>query len=88
MSNLSVRIHLDRQYISNIMYRNADMTLWALKTLVQLLDEVDWGAASATENPKWGLVESVNHKILLHLDKKPEDVEKKGALCDWWCAEA
>lgn len=77
MSNLSVRIHLDRQYISNIMYRNADMTLWALKTLVQLLDEVDWGAASATENPKWGLVESVNHKNLLHLDKKPEDVEKR-----------
>lgn len=77
MSNLSVRIHLDRQYISNIMYRNADMTLWALKTLVQLLDEVEWGAASATENPKWGLVESVNHKILLHLDKKPEDVEKR-----------
>lgn len=77
MSSLSVRIHLDRQYISNIMYRNADMTLWALKTLVQLLDEVDWGAASATENPKWGLVESVNHKILLHLDKKPEDVEKR-----------
>lgn len=53
------------------------MTLWALKTLVQLLDEVDWGAASATENPKWGLVESVNHKNLLHLDKKPEDVEKR-----------
>lgn len=77
MSSLSVRIHLDRQYISNIMYRNADMTLWALKTLVQLLDEVDWGAASATENPKWGLVESVNHKNLLHLDKKPEDVEKR-----------
>lgn len=63
MSNLSVRIHLDRQYISNIMYRNADMTLWALKTLVQLLDEVEWGTASATENPKWGLVESVNQQL-------------------------
>ena len=79
MSNLSVRIILDGEYISNIMYRNADMTLWALKTLVQLLDEVEWGAASATENPKWGLAESVNHKIILHLDKKPEDVEE-GAL--------
>lgn len=79
MSSLSVRINLDGEYISNIMYRNADMTLWALKTLVQLLDEVEWGAASATENPKWGLAESVNHKILLHLDKKPEDVEE-GAL--------
>lgn len=77
MSSLSVRIHLDEEYISNIMYRNADMTLWALKTLVQLLDEVDWDAASAIENPKWGLGESVNHKILLHLDKKPEDVETK-----------
>lgn len=77
MSSLSVRIHLDEEYISNIMYRNADMTLWALKTLVQLLDEVDWGAASAIENPKWGLGESVNHKILLHLDKKPEDVETR-----------
>lgn len=77
MSSLSVRIHLDEEYISNIMYRNADMTLWALKMLVQLLDEVDWGAASAIENPKWGLGESVNHKILLHLDKKPEDVETK-----------
>ena len=77
MSSLSVRINLDGEYISNIMYRNADMTLWALKTLVQLLDEVDWGAASAIENPKWGLAESVNHKILLHLDKKPEDVETR-----------
>ena len=77
MSSLSVRIHLDEEYISNIMYRNADMTLWALKTLVQLLDEVDWDAASAIENPKWGLAESVNHKILLHLDKKPEDVETR-----------
>ena len=77
MSSLSVRIHLDGEYISNIMYRNADMTLWALKTLVQLLDEVDWGAVSAIENPKWGLGESVNHKILLHLDKKPEDVETR-----------
>lgn len=77
MSSLSVRINLDGEYISNIMYRNADMTLWALKTLVQLLDEVDWGAASAIENPKWGLTESVNHKILLHLDKKPEDVETR-----------
>ena len=77
MSSLSVRIHLDEEYISNIMYRNADMTLWALKMLVQLLDEVDWGAASAIENPKWGLGESVNHKILLYLDKKPEDVETK-----------
>lgn len=27
MSNLSVRIHLDGEYISNIMYRNADMTV-------------------------------------------------------------
>lgn len=77
MSSLSVRINLDGEYISNIMYRNADMTLWALKTLVQLLDEVDWGTASAIENPKWGLAESVNHKILLHLDKKPEDVETR-----------
>lgn len=79
MSNLSVRIHLDGEYISNIMYRNADMTLWALQKVVELLDKVDWGAASATENPKWSLVESVNHKILLHLDKKPENVEE-GAM--------
>lgn len=79
MSNLSVRIHLDGQYISNIMYRNADMTLYALKELVELLGEVEWGAASAIENPNWGLAESVNHKILLHLDKKPEDTEE-GAL--------
>lgn len=79
MSNLSVKIHLDGQYISNIMYHNADMTLYALKELVELLSEVEWDAASATENPKWGLTESVNHKILLHLDKKPEDVEE-GAL--------
>lgn len=79
MSSLSVRIHLDGEYISNIMYRNADMTLYALMELVELLDEVDWDAASATENPKWGLAESVNHKILLHLDKKPEDVEE-GAM--------
>lgn len=76
MSSLSVRIHLDGEYISNIMYRNADMTLYALMELVELLDEVDWGAVSAAENPKWGLVESVNHKILLHLDKKPEDTEE------------
>lgn len=76
MSSLSVRIHLDGEYISNIMYRNADMTLYALMELVELLDEVDWGAVSATENPKWGLGESVNHKILLHLDKKPEDTEE------------
>lgn len=76
MSNLSVRIHLDRQYISNIMYHNADMTLYALKELVELLDEVDWGAVSATENPNCGLAESVNHKIILHLDKKPEDTEE------------
>lgn len=27
MSSLSVRIHLDGEYISNIMYRNADMTV-------------------------------------------------------------
>lgn len=74
MSNLSVRIHLDEQYISNIMYHNADMTLYALKELVELLDEVAWGAVSATENPKWGLAESVNHKIILHLDKKPEGI--------------
>ena len=74
MSNLSVRIHLDGQYISNIMYHNADMTLYALKELVELLDEVEWGAASATENPNWGLAESVNHKIILHLDKKPEGI--------------
>lgn len=79
MSNLSVRIHLDGQYISNIMYRNADMTLYALKELVELLGEVEWGAASATENPNWGLAESVNHKIILHLDKKPEGTEE-GAL--------
>lgn len=79
MSSLSVIIHLDGEYISNIMYRNADMTLYALMELVELLDEVDWDAASATENPKWGLAESVNHKILLHLDKKPEDVEE-GAM--------
>lgn len=79
MSNLSVRIHLDGEYISNIMYDNADMTLYALMELVELLDEVEWGAASATENPKWGLTESVNHKILLHLDKKPEDTEE-GAM--------
>ena len=76
MSSLSVRIQLDGEYISNIMYRNADMTLYALMELVELLDEVEWGAASATENPKWGLAESVNHKILLHLDKKPEDTEE------------
>ena len=76
MSNLSVRIHLDGQYISNIMYHNADMTLYALQELVELLDEVEWGAASATENPNWGLAESVNHKIILHLDKKPEDTEE------------
>lgn len=76
MSNLSVRIHLDGQYISNIMYRNADMTLYALQELVELLGEVEWGAASATENPNWGLAESVNHKIILHLDKKPEDTEE------------
>ena len=55
MSSLSVRIQLDGEYISNIMYRNADMTLYALMELVELLDEVDWDAASATENPKWGL---------------------------------
>lgn len=79
MSNLSVRIHLDGEYISNIMYRNADMTLYALMELVELLDEVDWGAVSATENPRWGLVESLNHKLILHLDKKPENVEE-GAL--------
>jgi hypothetical protein len=41
MSSLSVRIHLDGEYISNIMYRNADMTLYALMELVELLDEVD-----------------------------------------------
>ena len=76
MSNLSVRIHLDEQYISNIMYHNADMTLYALQELVELLGEVEWGAASATENPNWGLAESVNHKIILHLDKKPEDTEE------------
>lgn len=76
MSSLSVRIQLDGEYISNIMYDNADMTLYALMELVELLDEVEWGAASATENPKWGLVESVNHKILLHLDKKPEGTEE------------
>lgn len=76
MSSLSVRIQLDGEYISNIMYRNADMTLYALMELVELLDEVDWDAASATENPKWGLAESVNHKILLHLDKKPEGTEE------------
>ncbi len=79
MSSLSVRIYLDGEYISNIMYRNADMTLYALKELVELLSEVEWDAVSATENPKWGLTESVNHKILLHLDKKPEDTEE-GAL--------
>lgn len=79
MSSLSVRIQLDGEYISNIMYRNADMTLYALMELVELLDEVDWDAASATENPKWGLTESVNHKILLHLDKKPEGTEE-GAM--------
>jgi hypothetical protein len=79
MSSLSVRIQLDGEYISNIMYRNADMTLYALMELVELLDEVDWDAASATENPKWGLAESVNHKILLHLDKKPEGTEE-GAM--------
>lgn len=79
MSNLSVRIHLDGEYISNIMYHNADMTLYALKELVELLSEVEWDAVSATENPKWGLAESVNHKIILHLDKKPEDTEE-GAL--------
>lgn len=79
MSNLSVRIHLDGEYISNIMYRNADMTLYALKELVELLDEVEWGAVSAAENPKWGLAESVNHKILLHLDKKPEGTEEGAA---------
>lgn len=79
MSNLSVRIHLDGEYISNIMYHNADMTLYALKELVELLSEVEWDAVSATENPKWGLAESVNHKILLHLDKNSEDVEE-GAL--------
>lgn len=77
MSSLSVRIHLDGEYISNIMYRNADMTLYALQELVELLDEVDWGAASTTENPKWGLAESVNHKILLNLDKKPEDADAR-----------
>lgn len=76
MSNLSVRIHLDGEYISNIMYHNADMTLYALQELVELLGEVEWGAASATENPNWGLAESVNHKIILHLDKKPEDTEE------------
>ena len=47
-----------------------------MKELVELLGEVEWDAASATENPKWGLAESVNHKILLHLDKKPEDTEE------------
>ena len=52
------------------------MTLYALQELVELLGEVEWGAASATENPKWGLAESVNHKILLHLDKKPEGTEE------------
>ena len=63
MSNLSVRIHLDGQYISNIMYRNADMTLYALQELVDLLGEVEWGAASATENPNWGLAESAKRSM-------------------------